>query len=80
MAIDHKVIKEEVFQDLIKFFTAIETNLNLHYSNHTIDPSLNKILDSAARLIGRRITTEDLLCILQIYPNAYAIRYNNKDK
>lgn len=79
MAIDHKVIKEEVFQDLIKFFTAIETNLNLHYSNHTIDPSLNKILDSAARLIGRRITTEDLLCILQIYPNAYAIRYNNKD-
>ncbi|CUM51212.1 unnamed protein product [Debaryomyces tyrocola] len=78
MEIQHQVIKDEVFQDLIKFFTAIETNLNLHYSNHTIDPSLNKILDSAARLIGRRITTKDLLCILQIYPNAYAIRYNNK--
>lgn len=78
MEIEHQIIKEEVFQDLIKFFTAIDTNLNLHYSNHTIDPSLNRILDSAARLIGRRITTKDLLCILQIYPNAYAIRYNNK--
>mmetsp|Transcript_5108 Transcript_5108/g.6424 ORF Transcript_5108/g.6424 Transcript_5108/m.6424 type:complete len:314 (+) Transcript_5108:165-1106(+) len=75
---EHQIIRKEVFQDLLKFFTAIDTNLNLHYSNHTIDPSLNKILDSAARLIGRRITNKDLLCILQIYPDAYVIKHNNK--
>ena len=75
---EHPIIRKEVFQDLVKFLTAIDTNLNLHYSNHTIDPSLNKILDSAARLIGRRITNKDLLCILQVYPNAYAIKHNNK--
>lgn len=75
---EHPIIQGKVFQDLVKFFTAIDTNLNLHYSNHTTDPSLSRILDSAARLIGRRITTKDLLCMLHIYPDAYVIRYNNK--
>lgn len=74
----HRHIQEEVFKDLVKFFISIETILSLHYSNHTIDPSLNKILESSALLIGRRITIEDLLCILNIYPEAYSISHNNK--
>lgn len=75
---EHPVIPSNVFADLVKFFGAIDTNLSLHYSNHTTDPSLDKILDSAARLLGRRITTKDLLCILCISPKSFVIANNIK--
>ncbi|KAK6454493.1 uncharacterized protein RJT20DRAFT_130630 [Scheffersomyces xylosifermentans] len=69
----HPIIPETVFAGIVKNFQAIDTTLSLHYSTHTTDPVVVKLLDDAASLAQKRIKVSDLEIILSVDPMSFIV-------
>lgn len=69
----HPVIPSRVFVLLHQKMIAIDSMLNLHYTSHTADPLLVKLLDQAASLASTRIKVSDIEYIMNIDPQFYRL-------
>jgi hypothetical protein len=69
----HPLIPPHIFVEIHQKMSAIDSMLNLHYSSHSADPLLVKLLDQAASLASTRIKVSDLECIMNIDPDFYRL-------
>ena len=69
----HPLIPPHIFVEVHQKMSAIDSMLNLHYSSHSADPLLAKLLDQAASLASTRIKVSDLECIMNIDPDFYRL-------
>lgn len=69
----HSIIPKNILQNTYKHVSAIDSVLSLHYTNHITNPSLAKVLDTAASLIHLRINFMSLEVIFAISPDMYDV-------
>lgn len=69
----HPYFPKHYLQSIIQKFTAIDNALMLHYSTHSTDGLLVKILDKAAVMAEMRTKVSDVETILGIDPTIYTI-------
>ena len=69
----HPLIPRHAFITLRNNFNAIDNVLSLHYTNHTSNPLLNKILTQASSLTQTKITVTHIEQIMEITDSLYEI-------
>lgn len=69
----HPLIPRHVFITIRNNFNAIDNVLSLHYTNHTSNPLLNKILGQASSLTQTKVTITHLEQIMEITDSLYEI-------
>lgn len=69
----HPLIPRHAFVTLRNNFNAIDNVLSLHYTNHTSNPLLNKILTQASSLTQTKITVTHIEQIMEITDSLYEI-------
>lgn len=64
--------------DLVPFFSAIDTVLSLHFSSNTSIPRIHEVCAKATALTNKRVTTETIEKILGCDPTLYkVVSYGN---